>query len=160
MVVFKRRTYQKSTVPACIAQPQIGRIKTKIIQKTNQRTSNLVKTQVIPNFSKKYNPMINCQVPAFRLTLITIFSISVDYFFILSYLAQIIHTSSTRNIMKMTPPATPLAMYANSLFSRHCLPVNEPVHLQDGSPRLSFTHSPPFSQKFRQTSENPKHMKI
>lgn len=61
-------------------------------------------------------------------------------------LAQIIQTNKMMRMMKITPPAIPPAMYANSDFSEQCFPVKEPIHLQDGCPLLSFTQTPSFSQ--------------
>lgn len=71
---------------------------------------------------------------------------------ILAYLTQIIHTNKTIKITNMTPPAMPPMMYANSLFSAQWGPVNDPEHLHDGFPLISFTQAPSFSQKPAQTS--------
>ena len=43
-------------------------------------------------------------------------------------LTQIIQINKTNRMRKMTAPATPPAMYANSLFSPQKSPVNEPAH--------------------------------
>ena len=57
-------------------------------------------------------------------------------------------------MMKITAPAIPPAMYANSDFSWQCLPVKLPIHRQDGSPLVSLTQAPSLSQYPVHTSEN------
>lgn len=59
---------------------------------------------------------------------------------------QIIQISSTMITKKMTTPAIPPAMYANSERSKQRGPVNEPEHRHDGVPFKSFTHVPALSQ--------------
>lgn len=49
-------------------------------------------------------------------------------------LTQIIQINNTRRMRKITAPATPPAMYANSLFSPQKSPVNDPAHWQTGLP--------------------------
>merc|ERR1719273_1783213 len=79
-------------------------------------------------------------------------SIFSGVFLVLLALTQIIQIRSTKRIRNTTDPATPPAMYANSLFSSHCLPVKEPAHWQKASPRLFFKQMPSFLQKSLQLS--------
>lgn len=67
-------------------------------------------------------------------------------------LTQIIQTSSTTIIIRITPPAMPPVMQKNSDFSVQCLPVKLPLHLHEGCPRESFRQTPSLSQKPRHTS--------
>lgn len=60
--------------------------------------------------------------------------------------------SKTITIMKITAPAIPPAIYANSERSAHLGPVNDPAHLHDGVPFKSLTQAPEFSQNPSQTS--------
>ena len=49
-------------------------------------------------------------------------------------LTQIIQINNTKRMRKMTAPATPPAIYANSLFSPQKSPVNDPAHWHTGLP--------------------------